>query len=93
MMGDARAAVAAKKEQQSADKKLDVMAGMKSRIPGTTRGFANQYGTGQATTLTPEQFANRKPATTPLSRSQGTSIPLRDEIDFMKKMQSRSIKK
>jgi hypothetical protein len=93
MMGDARAAVAAKKEQQAADKKLDVMAGMKSRIPGTTRGFANQYGTGQATTLTPEQFANRKPATTPLSRSQGTSIPLRDEIDFMKKMQSRSIKK
>jgi hypothetical protein len=91
MMGDARAAVAAKKEQQSADKKLDVMDAMKRRKPGFRDAFANQYGTGSVEMV--KKGTPMPPATTPLSKSQGTSIPLRDEIDFMKKMQSRSIKK
>jgi hypothetical protein len=93
MMGDARAAVAAKKEQQAADASLLRRQERAIRRPGYVGGFANKYGTGEIKTTTPEEFANRKPATTPLSKSQGTSIPLRDEIDFMKKMQSRSIKK
>jgi hypothetical protein len=63
MMGDARAAVAAKKEQQAADDFLLKKREEAARTPGTSRGFANKYGTGQATTLTPEQFAKRKPAT------------------------------
>jgi hypothetical protein len=87
MMGDARAAVAAKKEQQAADDFLLRRQEEAARTPGTSRGFANKYGTGQATTLTPEQFAKRKPATTPLSRSQGTKMSLREEIGFLNKEQ------
>jgi hypothetical protein len=87
MMGDARAAVAAKKEQQAADASLLRRQEEAARTPGTSRGFANKYGTGQATTLTPEQFAKRKPATTPLSRSQGTKMSLREEIGFLNKEQ------
>ena len=87
MMGDARAAVAAKKEQQAADDFLLKKREEAARTPGTSRGFANKYGTGQATTLTPEQFAKRKPATTPLSRSQGTKMSLREEIGFLNKEQ------
>ena len=87
MMGDARAAVAAKKEQQAADDFLLRRQEEAARTPGTSRGFANKYGTGQATTLTPEQFAKRKPSTTPLSRSQGTKMSLREEIGFLNKDQ------
>jgi hypothetical protein len=87
MMGDARAAVAAKKEQQVADDFLLRRQEEAARTPGTSRGFANKYGTGQATTLTPEQFAKRKAATTPLSRSQGTKMSLREEIGFLNKEQ------
>jgi hypothetical protein len=91
MMGDARAAVAAKKEQQSADKKLDVMDAMKRRKPGFRDAFANQYGTGSVEMV--KKGTPMPPATTPLSKSQGTSIPLRDEIDYMKMMENRRNKK
>jgi hypothetical protein len=91
MMGDARAAVAAKKEQQSADKKLDVMDAMKRRKPGFRDAFANQYGTGSVEMV--KKGTPMPPATTPLSKSQGTSIPLRDEIDFMNTMQNSRNKK
>jgi hypothetical protein len=67
------------------------MDAMKRRKPGFRDAFANQYGTGSVEMV--KKGTPMPPATTPLSKSQGTSIPLRDEIDFMKKMQSRSIKK
>jgi hypothetical protein len=92
MMGDAGAAVAAKKEQQAADDFLTKKREEAIRTPGSVGGFATKDGWGERKTLTPEQFAKRKPATTPLSKSQGTSIPLRDEIDFLRKMQSRNKK-
>ena len=103
MMGDARAAVAAKKEQQAADDFLLRRQEEAARTPGTSRGFANKYGTGQATTLTPEQFAKRKPATVteggrnpaPNNKIKGRNMPqrtpitndLREVLGFMDKEQ------
>ena len=87
MMGDARAAVAAKKEQQAADASLLRRQERAIRRPGYVGGFANKYGTGEIKTTTPEEFAKRKAATTPLSRSQGTKMSLREEIGFLNKDQ------
>ena len=107
MMGDARAAVAAKKEQQAADDFLLRRQEEAARTPGTSRGFANKYGTGQATTLTPEQFAKRKPATVteggrnpaPNNKIKDRNMPqrtpitndLREVINWMNAEQESSI--
>lgn len=89
LMQRGREAVAAKREAQKADKKLDVIQGMKSRIPGTVTGFANEKGWGERKTLTPEQFANRPAATVTEGRNFPVTNKMTDVIDWMKKDQKQ----
>jgi hypothetical protein len=89
LMQRGREAVAAKQEAQRADKKLDVIQGMKSRIPGTVTGFANEKGWGERKMLTPEQFANRPAATVTEGRNFPVTNKMTDVIDWMKKDQKQ----
>ena len=68
-MGDARAAVAAKKEQQAADASLLRRQERAIRRPGYVGGFANKYGTGEIKTTTKDKFDSRPDATTRVNRT------------------------
>jgi hypothetical protein len=90
MMANAAAAVEERKNLQASDQKLAEMQEAKMRTPGRMSGFANKYGTGQAKELTAQELLDRKPATTPLSRTTGEMMPLRDELLFLNKDQVAS---
>lgn len=87
MLADAGAAVAERKNLQASDIALLQKQEAAARTPGTMRGFANKYGSGQAKTLTPEEFANRPAATATLGRNAPFTLPLQEEIDILKKEQ------
>lgn len=76
LMQRGREAVAAKQEAQKADDFLAKKAEASVRTPGTMRGFANKYGTGSAKTLTPEEFAKRKPAMV----TEGRNVPVTNKL-------------
>lgn len=88
-LANAQTAIKAKKQEQAADTSVAAQAERSARTPGTIRGMANQYGFGQAKTLTPEEFADRPEATVTLGRHKPFTLPLREEIDILKREQSR----
>lgn len=87
LMQRGREAVAARKEAQAADDFLMKKAEASARTPGTVRGFANKYGTGSAKTLTPEEFAKRKPAMVTEGRNNPVTNKLTEVLGFMDKDQ------
>jgi hypothetical protein len=87
MLANAKAAVDERKNLQKSDTALARKQFAASQVPDTMRGFANQYGSGQAKTLTAEEFANRPEATATLGRNAPFTLPLREEIDILKREQ------
>jgi hypothetical protein len=90
MMANAAAAVEEHKNLQASDQKLAEMQEAKMRTPGRMSGLAGPSGFGQAKELTAQELLDRKPATTPLSRTTGEMMPLRDELLFLNKDQVAS---
>lgn len=87
LMQRGREAVAARKEAQAADDFLAKKAEASARTPGTMRGFANKYGTGSAKTLTPEEFAKRKPAMVTEGRNNPVTNKMTEVLGWMDKDQ------
>jgi uncharacterized protein YfiM (DUF2279 family) len=83
MLADAGAAVAERKNLQASDLALLQKQEAAARTPGTMRGFANKYGSGQAKTLTPEEFAKRKEATITEGRHRPVTNSMREVLGFM----------
>jgi hypothetical protein len=82
-----RSAVAERKGAQAADAALTRKQEESARTPGTIRGKANQYGWGQAKTLTPEEFAKRKPAMVTEGRHNPVTNKLTEVLGWMDKDQ------
>jgi hypothetical protein len=89
LMADAKAAVAGKVQNQAADQVMLEKFQESTRIPDTTRGFANQYGFGQAKTLSEEEFANRPAGTVTEGRNFPVTNKITEVVDWMKKGQGR----
>jgi len=87
MLADAGAAVAERKNLQASDLALLQKQEAAARTPGTMRGFANKYGSGQAKTLTPEEFAKRKEATITEGRNRPVTNSMREVLGWMNKDQ------
>lgn len=87
MLADAGAAVAERKNLQASDLALLQKQEAAARTPGTMRGFANKYGSGQAKTLTPEEFAKRKTATITEGRHNPVTNSMREVLGWMNKDQ------
>jgi hypothetical protein len=87
MLADAGAAVAERKNLQASDLALLQKQEAAARTPGTMRGFANKYGSGQAKTLTPEEFAKRKEATITEGRHNPVTNSMREVLGWMNKDQ------
>jgi len=87
MLADAGAAVAERKNLQASDLALLQKQEAAARTPGTMRGFANKYGSGQAKTLTSDEFAKRKAATITEGRHNPVTNSMREVLGWMNKDQ------
>jgi hypothetical protein len=87
MLADAGAAVAERKNLQASDLALLQKQEAAARTPGTMRGFANKYGSGQAKTNTLQEFIDRKPATITEGRHNPVTNSMREVLGWMNKDQ------
>jgi hypothetical protein len=87
MLADAAAAVAERKNLQASDLALLQKQEAAARTPGTMRGFANKYGSGQAKTNTLKEFIDRKPATITEGRHNPITNSMREVLGWMNKDQ------
>jgi hypothetical protein len=81
MLANAKAAVDERKNLQESDAILLRKQQEAINKVGSTRGFANQYGSGQGTTVL--KSAPRPEATVTLGRNNPYTLPMREEIGFM----------
>jgi len=81
MLADAALAVRAKKQEQAGQQFDDLARMSRAQQVGSTRSFANKYGSGQGTTVMKD--APRPEATVTLGRNKPFTLPMREEIGFM----------
>lgn len=81
ILTNAKAAVDERKNLQESDAILLRKQQEAINKVGSTRGFANQYGSGQGTTVL--KSAPRPEATVTLGRNNPYTLPMREEIGFM----------
>jgi hypothetical protein len=81
MLSDAALAVRAKKQEQAGQQFDDLARMSRAQQVGSTRSFANKYGSGQGTTVLKD--APRPEATVTLGRNNPFTLPMREEIGFM----------
>jgi len=89
ILANAKAAVDERKNLQKSDAILARKQFAASQVPDTMRGFANQYGSGQAKTLSKEEFANRAPGMVTEGRNFPVTNKITEVVDWMKKDQRR----
>ena len=87
LMQRGREAVAARKEAQAADDFLVKKREDAIRKPGSVGGFATKDGWGERKTLTPEEFAKRKPAMVTEGRNAPVTNKMTEVLGWMDKDQ------
>jgi hypothetical protein len=87
LMQRGREAVAARKEAQAADDLLVKKREDAIRKPGSVGGFATKDGWGERKTLTPEEFAKRKPAMVTEGRNAPVTNKMTEVLGWMDKDQ------
>jgi hypothetical protein len=87
LMQRGREAVAARKEAQAADDFLVKKREEAIRKPGSVGGFATKDGWGERKTLTPEEFAKRKPAMVTEGRNNPVTNKMTEVLGWMDKDQ------
>ncbi len=88
MLANAKAAVDERKNLQASDAILLRKQEEAARTPGTMRGFANQYGSGQAKTNTLDEFLKRPAAKITEGRHNPVTNDMREVIGWMNKDQA-----